>query len=131
MSAGEVGPVGAVLYDPNPAVVRAGLVDLLAEQLGVRRLDSEEEYLSSDVRVDSPFLRAFEILAVLPNNERAIRGYFRTADFGQVEIKCRRLPVQAEAVRRKLPLVGDQPGVLVFARIAGKAKALVCPERRE
>ena len=121
----EFGGVERYVYDPDPAVVRAGLVDHLAEQLDLRRLDEAEEYLTSDRRVESPFVRAFEVDADLPNNDREIRAHFRAADIGQVEIKCRHIPVQVEAVRRKLPLGGSQAGVLLFARVGGKARAIV------
>ena len=122
----EIGPLGNYLYDPDPAVVRAGLIDMLAEQAGLRRLDDAEEYLTSGRLVHSPFMRPFEVLAELPNNNREIRAFFRKSEFGQVEIKCRHIPIQADAVRRKLPLPGDRPGVLIFARIAGRARAVVC-----
>lgn len=122
----EVTPLGRYVYDPDPAVVRAALVDLLAEQTGLNRLDEAEEYLTSDRLVESPFVQAFEVLAELPNNQREIRRYFRGGGFGQVEIKCRRVPARADAVRRKLPLQGDRPAVLIFARLMGKARALVC-----
>jgi hypothetical protein len=114
------------VFDPDPAVVRAGLVDVLAETLGMHRLDPEEEYLTSDRLVASPFVRGFEVLANLPNNDRAIRDFFRTSDFGDVEIKCRHIPIQAEVVRRKLPLPGSTRGTLIFARVSGKSRALVC-----
>jgi hypothetical protein len=123
-SLAEMGPVERYVYDPDPSVVRAGLVNQLADTLHVRRLDDAEEYLTSDTLIDSPFVRAFEISADLPNNDRAIRDHFRSAPFGQVEIKCRHLKIDADAVRRKLPLGGDEPGVLIFARVLGKARAL-------
>ena len=122
----EVGPLGGFLYDPDPAVVRAGLVDVLAERLNLRRLDEAEEYLTSDQLVESPFLRAMVVDAQLPNNEREIRRHFRGAGIGQVEIKCRHIPIQADAVRRRLPLEGRRAAVLVFARISGKARAVIC-----
>ncbi|MCH7688393.1 MAG: methyltransferase domain-containing protein [Planctomycetes bacterium] len=122
----EIAPVGRYVYDPDPAVVRAGLIDLLAEQTGLKRLDESEEYLTSDRLIDSPFVTAFEILAELPNNEREIRRFFRGANFGQLEVKCRHIPIQADVVRRRLSLEGDQPGVLMFARLSGKARVLVC-----
>ena len=34
------------VFDPDPAVVRAGLVDAVAVQLGLNRLDPAEEYLT-------------------------------------------------------------------------------------
>lgn len=122
----NVGSLKTFLYDPDPALVRAGLVDLFAERVGLQRLDDAEEYLTSDVLIESPFVRPFEVLAELPNQERKIREYFRLAGFGPLEIKCRHLPIRADEVRRKLPLTGDRAGVLVFARIGGKSRAVVC-----
>lgn len=122
----EIGPLGEYLHDPDPAVVRAGLVDLLCAQLGLQRLDAEEEYLTSSAPVDSALVRSFRVIAELPNNDRQIRTFFRESEFGRVEVKCRRIPIRAEDVLRKLPTPGAEPGVLIYARIAGKSRAVVC-----
>ena len=66
------------------------------------------------------------MLEELPNNDREIRAAFRRTSFGQVEIKCRHIPVRADDVRRGLPLPGADAGVLIFARVGGKARAVVC-----
>lgn len=121
----RLAPLGKYLFDPDPAVVRAGLVDCVGDSLGLWRLDDAEEYLSGDTLVDSPFVRGFEVVADLTNNTKEIRDHFRTAPFGQVEIKCRHMSIDADAIRRKLPLPGKEPGVLLFARVAGKARAIV------
>ncbi len=122
----NVGELGAYLFDPDPAIVRAGLVDVLAERLNLRRLDDAEEYLTGDELVQSPFVQTFQVLENLPNNEREVRAAFRSRQFGQLEIKCRHIPVQVEALRRKLSLEGSDPGVLVFARQAGRSRAVIC-----
>ena len=122
----DMSAVGRYVYDPNPAIVRAGLIDLLSSQTELARLDDTEEYLTSDQLVTSAFVQPFEVLAELPNNDRVIRKFFRNANFGQVEIKCRHIPIQIETVRRKLQLDGDEAVVLIFARVAGKARAIVC-----
>jgi len=124
----SIAPVGRYLYDPDPAVVRAGLVDVLADQLNLCRQDSAEEYLTSDALVRSPFLQSFEILANLPNNERELKAWLRSSHIGQLEIKCRHIPIQADALRRRMMLTGDRDAVAVFARIAGKARIL-CARR--
>lgn len=114
------------VYDPDPAVVRAGLVDLCAEQLSLCRLDDAEEYFTSDSPVNSPFVQGFEVLADLPNNDRELRAFLRSTPASAVEIKCRHIPVQAELLRRKLPLTpAGQPLTILFARVAGKARILV------
>ncbi|MCA9114197.1 MAG: methyltransferase domain-containing protein [Planctomycetaceae bacterium] len=117
---------GRWLCDPDPAIVRAGLVDLLADRTGLSRLDDAEEYLTGEEPVDSPFLTCLEIIAELPGSDKAIRRWFRDHPARDVEIRCRHLPVDAERVRRKLPKTGEEPQVLVFARVAGTARALVC-----
>lgn len=122
----DIGPLQRYLYDPDPSVVRSGLVNLLAEKQALTRLDDAEEYLTSEEVCETPFVRGFEVLEELPNNDRAIRDYFRQANAGEVEIKCRHVPIQAEAVRRKLPLNGTEKLALVFARIGGKTRAVVC-----
>lgn len=128
----NVGILGAWIYDPDPAVVRSGLVDVLAERLRLRRIDDAEEYLTGDSLVDSPFVRPFEVLENLPNNDRDVRRAFGRHEFGQAEIKCRHVPIQAEAVRRKLPMKGQGVGTLIYTRQAGKTKVVVCrrPEVR-
>ncbi len=121
-----LGPPARFVYDPDPAVVRAGLIDLAACQLGLTRLDSSEEYLTSETLVASPFVRAFEILAELGSNDRELRAYFRAGNFGEAEIKCRHIPIDAAGVRRKLQLEGSETATVIFARVNGRTRVLVC-----
>jgi hypothetical protein len=125
----EIGPLARYVFDPDPAIVRSGLLEVAAVSLGLERLDADEEYLTGETAVTSDFVQPFVVVAELPNNQRQIRRYFREADFGQVEVKSRHVPVDADALRRKLPLDGQGRGVLIFARIGGRTRALVC--RRE
>ncbi|NOX54812.1 MAG: hypothetical protein GXP27_10305 [Planctomycetes bacterium] len=122
----RVGQPGDFLYDPDPALVRSGLVDVLAEQLDLRRLDASEEYLTADRPIDSPFLRRFVLREIVPNNDRAIRQAFRRFACHEIEIKSRHIPINADAIRRRLPRDGGARGVLIFARVAGKTRALIC-----
>ena len=119
-----VSPLRHYIYDPDPAVVRAGLVDLLADHLGLCRLDDTEEYLTADQLVRSPFVQTFETLTNLPNNERDLKAWLRKSEIGQLEIKCRHIPIQADVLRRKLPLSGSIPAVVLFARLEGKARII-------
>jgi len=122
---GPVTALGRYLLDPDPAVVRAGLVDVCSETLSLGRLDPEEEYLTAETLPDSTFVTPFEVVADLSNNDREIRAYFRESQIGQVEIKCRHIPVDVEAFRKKLPLPGREAAVLLFARVAGRTRAIV------
>lgn len=116
----------AFVYDPDPAIVRAGMLDVLAERLQLSRLDDAEEYLTGDQPLCSPWTQTFRVLEILPNNDREVRAACRRWEFASAEIKCRHLPIEVERVRRKLTLEGNRPGVLIFARVAGKATVFVC-----
>ena len=122
----QVKQPGGWVYDPDPAIVRAGLLDVLCEQTELARLDAADEYLTSEQRVDSPFARRFKLSAILPGNERQIRRYFRQHPAGEVEIKCRHLPIQADALRRTLTRTGRGRITLIMARVDGRSRALVC-----
>lgn len=121
----DLTPLRRYLFDPDPAIVRSGLVDLLAECHGLTRLDPAEEYLTGDVPVPTAFVRGFEVVAELSNNPKDIRAYFRASDIGQLEIKCRHIPVDIDRLRKQLSLTGSAAGVLIFARLNGKARAVV------
>jgi THUMP domain-like/RNA cap guanine-N2 methyltransferase len=117
--------IGRYVYDPDPAVVRAGLVDVLAEQLGFTRLDDAEEYLTSDAPITTPFAQRFKLLDTLPNNKRELTSAVKRLRWGQAEIKCRHVPVDATQMRKQLPLEGGTAGVVIVARLAGKTKLLL------
>ncbi len=119
------GAPGEFLLDPDPAVVRSGLVDRLAEVCDGWRLDDREEYLSTDRPSETPLAQCFKVETVTANKPRAIRDAARELGFGPLEIKCRHVAVDAEVLRRKLKLDGDVPGVVIVAKIDGRTRAVI------
>lgn len=114
------------IFDPDPAVVRSGLPDLVGEQLGLSRLDREEEYLTGDDVPDSALVTAFEVVAILPNNPKLLARELKSCAASSYEIKCRHLRIDADVVRRRLPSGDNPPCTIIFARVAGKAKIAIC-----
>ena len=114
------------LYDPDPSLVRSGLVNLFAEQQGLSRLDDAEEYLTAGSFIESPFITGFEVIDVLNRNEKQLRKYMREQNIGAVEIKCRHVPVDVERVRKSLSLKGENSTTIIYARIEGKTKVVIC-----
>lgn len=115
----------AWIYDPDPAVVRSGLLDVVAEQLELSRLDPEEEYLTGSRVVTSGFVTGFQVETVLPNCVKELRHWLRADPSRYYEVKCRRIPVNAAAVQKQLPSGSAAPRVILFARIAGRARIVV------
>ena len=128
---GALGEPGAYLYDLDPSVGRAGLVELLAGRLQAWKLDGDIAYLSADVAVETPFARSLRILAWLPFSERRLLDTLREHDAGRVEVTRRGSPVDTNGLERRLQrsLRGDAskpPLVVALTRMAGMHIAVVC-----
>ena len=122
---GPVGRVGAYLYEPDGAVIRAGLVGDLATQIGARLLDPKIAYLTSDVARPTPLARCYTVLEELPYREKALRAALRERDVGPITIKKRGVDVVPEVLRRRLGLRGSTMATVVLTRVGGSATALL------
>lgn len=122
----SVGPVGAYLYEPDGAVVRAGLVGQVVAAVGGRLLDRTIAYVTTDARRDTPLARGFAVDDVMPFGVKSLRTYLRDRGVGKVEIKKRGTAVTPEALRRQLRLSGDGSATIVLTRVAGQQSVLVC-----
>nr|BFE76574.1 class I SAM-dependent methyltransferase [Actinoplanes digitatis] len=125
-AAAPVGPVGAFLYDPDPAVVRSHLVAEFAATIGGRIADPEIAYVYTDTAVDTPFGRRLEITDVLPFSLKRLRTLLRERGVGRLEIRKRGSALEPEQLRRDLRLRGNAPASLVLTRVAGAPTALLC-----
>ncbi len=121
-----IGAIGQVLYEPDPAVIRAGQVRALAEQLGARLFDPTIAYLAADETRPTPFARAFRIDAVLPFHLKRLRQHLVAQGIGRVVVKKRGSAITPEELQRGLRLSGEGPEAVVFlTRRAGEPMALV------
>jgi RNA polymerase sigma factor (sigma-70 family) len=119
------GPPGRFLYEPDPAVLRAGLVTTLAAQLGARQLDADIAYLAADDLRPTPFARAYEIDEAMPFQLKRLRDRLRALGVGSVTVKKRGSPLEPEDLIRQLKLAGSEERVVILTHVLGKAYALI------
>jgi hypothetical protein len=120
----------AYLYEPDPAILRAGLVVNLAEQLDAAQFDADIAYLTSDHVQNTPFARVWSIEAWLPFNLKKLRSYLRAREIGHVVVKKRGSPIQPEALIHSLRLTGDKEKVIVLTHLQGKPIIIIASEYR-
>jgi THUMP domain-like len=121
----DVGPVGAFLYEPDGAVIRAGLVTALAAGVQGHLLDRKIAYVSGDTAYHSPFARGYRVLTRLPYREKPLRAALRERNVGTLTIKKRGVDIAPEQLRQRLGLTGDEAATIVLTRVAGEGTALL------
>jgi hypothetical protein len=110
-----IGPPGAFIYDPDPSLVRAGLVDSFACAHKLARLAGGVDYLTADHIIKSPFLVAFEVQEISSLDPKALKRMIAKHEIGTLEIKVRGVDVTPEALRAKLKPRGTQSATLLVS----------------
>ncbi|MFF1251065.1 class I SAM-dependent methyltransferase [Pseudarthrobacter sp. NPDC058329] len=127
--AAPVGPVDGYLYEPDGAVIRAGLVADAALQLGGHLVDEHIAYICAPQLVDTPFARAYKVLDVMPYNVKALKAWVKAEGIGVLDIKKRGTAVTPEDLRKQLLAGGKKAGnktaTLVLTRIGEDRVAIV------
>jgi SAM-dependent methyltransferase len=118
------GPVRGWLHEPDPALIRSGLMSLVAE--GATLIDPTIAYLSSDGPAASPWLRSYRITDVLPFHLKKLKALLRARGIGRVVVKKRGSPIEPETLARQLRGPGSDSAVVVVTRVAGAPTVLVC-----
>jgi SAM-dependent methyltransferase len=120
-----VRPIGRCLYEPDGAVIRAGLVTAVAAGVNGGLVDEHIAYVTSDDAFRTPFARSYEVLDELPYREKALRAALRERGVGRLTIKKRGVDVVPDELRKRLALAGEAEATIVLTRVAGKGTALL------
>jgi nucleotide-binding universal stress UspA family protein len=119
---------GCLIYDPDPSLLRAELLDGFACEHKLNRLAEGVDYLTADHLVVSPFLTAFELQEVSSLDLKVLRRLLAKHEIGALEIKVRGARVKPEELREKLRLRGTRSATLIVVggrRGGGVAKAIL------
>jgi SAM-dependent methyltransferase len=119
---------GAFLFDPSPAVTRAGLVEDLARRLGAWKIDPAIAFLSDDREHHTPFARTLRVLESAPWHERHFARRLRELGIGAADIRRRGLAGDVAQIHRRLGLRGPGRATVVITRVSGRPWGLICTD---
>ena len=134
MGATPIAGPGRYLYDLDPSIGRASLVDVVAPTIEAWRLDERTAYLSGDAPIASPFARRFRVIESMPFAERHLRDVVRALGASRVEVMRRASPVDTNALERRLNAMLSANGqvlTVALTRVDGVHTALVCERERD
>lgn len=124
-SPAPVAPLQEYLYEPDGAIIRAGLVGEVAGRLNAGVVAPRIAYLTSDAVVDTPFARGYRIIEQLPLKTARLAAALRERGIGSVDIKKRGVDITPEQLRPALRLRGDSPATLILTPVGSKRVALL------
>jgi hypothetical protein len=110
-----VAPLGSYIYDPDPSLVRAGLLDGFACEHNLIRFSGGVDYLTAHHLVRTPFLTAFEVHEVSSLDHKALKRLIAKHQIGTLEIKVRGVGMRPEALREKLKPSGTHAATLLVS----------------
>ncbi|MGH1563556.1 THUMP-like domain-containing protein [Mumia sp. DW29H23] len=118
-----VRPPGGWLYEPDDAVIRAGLVTAVAALTGGWLVDPHIAYVSSEEHVATPYARALRVIEELPYREKQLRAALRDRGVGTLTVKKRGVSVVPEVLVKRLRLTGPTAATVILTRVQGEGRA--------
>ncbi|MFQ3674767.1 MAG: methyltransferase domain-containing protein [Aggregatilineales bacterium] len=124
----ELRPPLGWLLEPDPAIIRAGLVRDLAHMVDAYQMDEQIAYLTAEQPPEHVALRAWRVRAWMPFHLKRLRAYLQAHNIGRVTVKKRATPITPEALIRQLKPRGDNACVIVLTRHLDDPIAIICDE---
>lgn len=120
------GPPEAWLFEPSPAVLKAGALRLPAARFGLRKLHPNSHLYTGPTAVPDFPGRQFRIVGTARYDRRALR---KLLPDGRASITARHFPDDVPAIRKKLGLADGGP-LTVFATTGPDGKLLLIVSER-
>ena len=121
----EAQPPRKFYFEPDGAVIRAHLIEQLAQRLDAHKIDDTIAYLTAERAKDTPFAKCFKIEDVFSFSLKRLRAYLRERNIGQVTIKRRGSPVDPATLLPQLRLQGETHCTLFLTRVLAKPTVII------
>ncbi len=112
--------IGPWLYEPDRAVLQAGLTGVLARRVAGTETAPGAGYVTAAEAHEVPWARRFRVRSQHPLAIKPLRRWARECDVGRLTIKKRGVPVDPDRLRRDLRLRGSREVVVVLTPLAGR-----------
>ena len=104
----QIKPLGQFIYEVQKAALRAGLVQVIAQQHNLSLVDERLSYLTGDELIETPWLQAFKIQHVMSFSEKKVKAYIRKQKLSNIIVKCRGFYGDAVSWKKRLQLKGKK-----------------------
>jgi hypothetical protein len=112
----EISEIQKFIFEPDSAIIRAGLVQELGSKIGYTLIDSKLALLTGSQIVQSNFGKIYEVEEIIKYDLKKVRKYVRENEIGELIIKTRGFPESVEKFRKKIKLKGKNSIVMFILR---------------
>ena len=118
----------AYLYEPDAAILRAGLVQAVGGILDAAMLDAEIAYLTAETYTQTPYARVWPVQEWMTFSLKRLRELLRERNIGSVTIKKRGSPLVPEELAAQLKLEGENHQTLFLTQVCGEHSVILTGE---
>lgn len=124
--------LGEWIFEPDNAIIRAGLLAQVADKTYTKSVSDKIAYLtrtSTPKAADQTLGSWFEVLEVLPLDDKKIRAALKTRPIRSLEIKKRGADISPAQLRKKLlgkPAKDGEDLTVIATRVAKRHRAILC-----
>jgi hypothetical protein len=120
-------------YEPDPAVIRSGMVQTLMVRMAAAQIDQDIAYLTADKKISTPFARVWRVEGWFPFQLKKLRAYLRERKIGRVTVKKRGSPILPEDLIHALHLSKDyeEERVIFLTQMRRNPIVIVCYPEEE
>jgi SAM-dependent methyltransferase len=119
------------IHEPDPALIRSGLLGAFAGEHGLAPLAPGIAYFTATDPVANPFLRRWRLLEAMEFSLGALQSSLDRQDAGSVVLKKRGFPVDPETLRGRLRLNGEREITVLIYRDGREHRVCVCESKNE
>jgi hypothetical protein len=120
-----LGELGKYIYEPDNSLIRSRLISDFAAPFDLQIISPDIAYLTSNEKIQSPWVRGFEVIDHLVFDRKQLKAYVRKNNIGILEIKKRGSDISPEELRRELSPKGEGAATLVVTRVGDAHRVLV------
>ncbi|MBC8463219.1 hypothetical protein H8D76_02555 [Candidatus Bathyarchaeota archaeon] len=122
----EITQVKNYLFEPDPAYIKARLIDTLAQCFELTQIHPKIAYLTGDERLRIPVLKTYEVMKVTSLDPDEINAALRELGIGRVDFKARGVRVDMKGIHKRIHGEGRRRGLVVFTVVGKNDAAIIC-----
>lgn len=114
------------LYEPDPAFIKANLIDDIADKYGLSLVNKNIVYMTDDKKIETPILKRYKILKHTKLDYASINEILENMGIGKVHFKSRGVPVDMENIHKSIKGKGEKTGLVVLTKLCKVDSAIIC-----